>query len=190
MASLYRWFSVEKPAYLPDPDAERTEDKASEAREANKAVFVQLIKNRKRPYSHHYYDPEFRAKIGKFAAASGNKAAVEKFSKELGRPVSESTVRGMKKAYYIALKHKKDGEPVTRLEHGLRGRPLLLGDLDAHVQEYIRKLRLAGCIVNRAIVIAAATGVVQHNNPAILSAHGGPLELGKKWADSILHFDR
>ena len=35
--------------------------------------------------------------------------------------------------------------------------PLLLGDLDAHVQEYIRKLRLAGC---RAIVIAAATGVV------------------------------
>ena len=44
MASLYRWFSVEKPAYLPDPDAERTEDKASEVREANKAVFVQLIK--------------------------------------------------------------------------------------------------------------------------------------------------
>ena len=92
----------------------------------------------------------------------------------------------MKKAYYIALKHKKDGEPVTRLEHGLRGRPLLLGDLDAHVQEYIRKLCLAGCIVNIAIVIAAATGVVQHNNPAILSAHGGSLELGKKWADSIL----
>ena len=149
-------------------------------------LIEQLIKNRKRPCSHYYYDPELRAKIGKFAATSGNKAAVEKFSKELGRPVSESTVRGMKKAYYIALKHKKDGEPITRLEHGLRGWPLLLGDLDAHVQEYIRKLRLAGCIVNRAIVIAAATGVVQHNNPAILSAHGGPLELGKKWADSIL----
>ena len=99
MASLYRWFSVEKPAYLPDPDAERTEDKASEVREANKAVFVQLIKNRKRPCSHHYYDPELRAKIGKFAATSGNKAAVEKFSKELGRPVSKGTVRGMKKAY-------------------------------------------------------------------------------------------
>ena len=177
MASLYRWFSVEKPAYLPDPDVERTEDKASKVREANKAVFVQLIKNRKRPCSHHYYDPELRAKIGKFAATSGNKAAVEKFSKELRRPVGESTMHGMKKAYYIALKHKKDGEPVTRLEHRLRGRPLLLGDHDAHVQEYIRKLRLAGCIANRAIVIAAATGVVQHNNPAILSAHGGPLEL-------------
>ena len=185
MASLYRWFSVEKLAYLPDPDAEKMEDKAAEVREVNKAVLGQLSKNRKRPSSHNYYDPELRAKIGKFAAESGNKAAVEKFSKELGRPVSESTVRGIKKAYYLALKHK-NGDPVTRLEHGLRGRPLLLGDLDAHAQEYIRKLRLAGCIVNRYIVIAAATGVIHHNNLVLLHVHGGPLELGKKWADSIL----
>ena len=186
MASLYRWFSVEKPAYLPDPDAEKTEDKAAEVREVNKAVLVELGKKRNRPSSYNYYDPELRAKIGKFAATSGNKAGMEKYSKELGRPVSESTVRGMKKAYYAPLKNKKDGEPVIRLEHGLRGRPLLLGDLDAHVQEYVRKLRLAGGIVNRAIVIAAATGVVQHNNPAILRSHGGSLDLGKKWADSIL----
>ena len=142
-----RWFSVEKPAYLPDPDAKRTEDKAAEVREANKAVLVQLRK-KKRPSSYNYYDSQLQAKIGKFAAISGNKAAVEKFSKELGRPVSESTLHGMKKAYYLALKHKKDGESVTRLEHGLQGRPLLHDDLDAHVQEYIRKLRFAGGIVN------------------------------------------
>ena len=110
MASLYRWFSVQKPAYLPDPDAERTEDKAAEVREANKAVLVQLRK-KKRPSSYNYYDPELRAKIGKFAATSGNKAAVGKFSKELDRPVSESTVRGMKKAYYLALKHKRASNP-------------------------------------------------------------------------------
>ena len=41
MASLYRWFSIEKPAYLPDPDAERTEDKAAEVREANEVVLDQ-----------------------------------------------------------------------------------------------------------------------------------------------------
>ena len=104
MASLYRWFSVEKPGYLPDPDAEKTEDKAAEVREVNKAVLVELGKKRNRPSSYNYYDPELRAKIGKFAATSGNKAAMEKYSKELGRPVSESTVRGMKKAYYAALK--------------------------------------------------------------------------------------
>ena len=85
----YRWFSVEKPPYLPDPDEEKSENKAAEAREANKKVLIQLGK--KRPSSHHHYDPELRAKIGKFAATSGNKAAVAKFSKELGRPVSEST---------------------------------------------------------------------------------------------------
>ena len=141
---------------------------------------------KKRPSSHHYYDPELRTKIGKYAAMSGNKAAVTKFSKEIGRPVSESTVRGMKEAYYLALKPKKDGEPVTRLEHGARRRPLLLGSLDYNVQEYVRKLRGAGGVVNRAIVIAAATGIVQHNNPAMLRAHDGSVELGKKWADAIL----
>ena len=92
----------------------------------------------------------------------------------------------MKKAFYLALKQRKDGEPVTRLEHRSQGRPLLLGSVDTNVQEYIRKLRRAGGIVNRAIVIAAATGIVQHNNPAMLRAQGGSIELGKKWADSIL----
>ena len=86
----------------------------------------------------------------------------------------------------MAVQQKKEGPPVTRLDHGLRGRPLLLGSLDRNVHEYIRKLGPAGGIVNRAIVIAAATGIVQHNNPAILLAHGGPVEFGKKWADSIL----
>ena len=67
MAS-YLWFSIEKPAYLPDPDVERTEDKAAEVREA---VLVQL---RKRPSSYNY--PELWSKIRKFAATSGNKAGV------------------------------------------------------------------------------------------------------------------
>ena len=67
MAS-YLWFSIKKPAYLPDPDVERTEDKAAEVREA---VLVQL---RKRPSSYNY--PELWSKIRKFAATSGNKAAV------------------------------------------------------------------------------------------------------------------
>lgn len=80
----------------------------------------------------------------------------------------------------------RSAEPITRLEHGLRGRPLLLGDLDANFQEYVRKLRLAGGIVTRAIVIAAATGIVEYNNPALLHTHGGPVVLGKKWADSVL----
>lgn len=38
-------------------------------------------------------------------------------------------------------------------------------------------LSLTGGVVNRAIVIAAATKIVQHNNPAMLHIHGGSLEL-------------
>ena len=41
-------------------------------------------------------------------------------------------------------------------------------------------------MVNRAIVIAAAKGIAEHHNPAMLREHGGTVELGKKWADSIL----
>ena len=90
--------------------------------------------------TYNYYDPELHTKIGKYAATSGNKAAVNKFSEKLGKPISESTVRGLKKAYCSALSKTKSAEPIVRLEHGLRGRPLLLGDLDSNVQEYIRKL--------------------------------------------------
>lgn len=89
----------------------------------------------------------------------------------------------MKQAYYLALKQWKDEEPVTWLEHGLQGRPLLLGNLDKNVQEY---LRISGGIVNQAILIVAATGIEQQKNPAMLHENGSPVELGKKWADSIL----
>ena len=61
-----------------------------------------------------------------------------------------------------------------------------MGDLDSNVQDYIRKLRLAGVVVNRAIVIAAAMGIVEHNNPSLLCEHGGTIQLGKKWADSLM----
>ena len=87
---------------------------------------------------YNYYDPELRTKIGKYmyAATSGNKAAVNKFSEELGKPISESTVHGLKKAYCSALSKTKSAEPIVRLEHGLRGRPFLLGDLDSNVRVY------------------------------------------------------
>ena len=84
------------------------------------------------------------------------------------------------------MKQNRTCEPVTQLEHGLRGRPLKLGDLDSNVQDYIRKLRLSGGVVNRAIVIAAAKGIVEYNKPELLCEHGGTMQLGKKWADSLL----
>ena len=51
---------------------------------------------------------------------------------------------------------------VLELQHGLRGKPKKLADLNQNVQKYIRNLRAAGTPVNRSIVIAAARGVIQH----------------------------
>ena len=67
---------------------------------------------------------------------------MNKLSKEMRKPNSESTVRGFKKAYCSALGKTKSDEPIVRLEHGLRGQPLLLGDLDSNVQEYIKSFDL------------------------------------------------
>ena len=119
--SGYRWFSsLSNKPFLPDPVQEMTKEKEVEVTNANTRVLEAMESQQRRTY----YSPELRAKIAKFAAESGNKAAVEKFSTEMGKLVSESTVRGLKKRYYEALKQNRTGEPVTQLEHGLRGRPL------------------------------------------------------------------
>ena len=85
----------ENKPYLPDLDREESQNKATEAQEANEKILVELGK--KRPSSHYHYGHESRAKIRRFATSSGNKAAVDKYSKELGRPPSESTVCGLMK---------------------------------------------------------------------------------------------
>ena len=41
-----------------------------------------------------------RAQIGKYASENRKTAAVRRFSKELDRPLNESTVRSIKKNYY------------------------------------------------------------------------------------------
>ena len=62
--------------YLPDPDREesRRTKHAAEVREGKKI-----------PDSHHRYDPELRMKIGRFAASSGNKAAIDKILERAGQ---------------------------------------------------------------------------------------------------------
>ena len=55
-----------------------------------------------------------------------------------------------------------------------------MGDLDSNVQDYIRKLRVAGGVVNSTIVISDAKGIVEYLNPGMLLNHGGTIELGKK----------
>ena len=122
-----------------------------------------------------------RCKIGRNAAENGNTKAAKQFN------VKESSVRHFKKLYYLSLK-ENGGNPdkVTFPDHGSRGRPLKLGKLDNKVQMYVKKLRAAGGIVNKTVVISAATGIVEALDPSLLQQHGGHINLGNSWAESIL----
>ena len=82
---------------------------------------------------------------------------------------------------------------VTCLSTQPRGRPLL--ELDIHVQcsnsrlhvhYYIRALRQAGGVVNTAIVMAGAEGIISSRCPSKLQKQGGDIQIGKDWAKSLM----
>ena len=130
--------------------------------------------------SYVHYDEETRAKIARY------EAAISKFSVELGKPLAESTVWNMKKSWYLKLPEEPDPDKITYLPHVNRGRLLILGNYDQEVAKYLKSLGIAGGIVNRSIVIAAARGIVSNRNPGLLKEHGGSIDLGRKWAESFL----
>lgn len=55
------------------------------------------------------------------------------------------------------------------------------------MQTYIRNLRKSGAVINTAICIAVAEGIVHAYDKQLLSCNGGPIALKKSWAQSILH---
>lgn len=169
------------PVGLPDARTAKSFVESKEIMYANSNVSTVMKEKRgvkRGQYSS--YDEVLRSKIGRYAAMNGNSAAVKHFTSELGRPVSESTVRSIKKQYIQASK-QATGDVIT-LPHGNRGRPLKLGDFDISVQTYVRKLRISGGIVNRTIVIAAAKGILKSHDPSLLNS----FDLSPRWARSLL----
>ena len=86
-------------------------------------------------------------------------------------------------------KKKISGEEVavTTLANKKRGRPLLLGEeLDKQVQAYLTVLRQNGAVVNTAIVIACANGVVRSCDSNLLACNGGHISLTKHWAKYLM----
>ena len=74
-----------------------------------------------------------------------------KLTQALRHYVSESSVRNMKKAYFLKLKSVLDPADINSLPHAALGRLLpVRSELDTDIAEYVRALRLAGGIVNRA----------------------------------------
>lgn len=179
---------------LPDPRAIEDTEKAQSYSSANANVSKEMdstngtpsksSRKRKRPESYGQYSPETRLKIARYCIDNGPAKTSRHFSDILGRPVNESTVRNMKKSY-LSSPHKEQLK--TEMPRSPRGRPTLLSQpIDELVQEYVRSLRKSGGVVNASIIIAGATGIVEHKERSLLKVNGGTLDLTKDWARSIM----
>jgi len=64
---------------------------------------------------------------------------------------------------------------------------LLIGDeLDDKVKLYIRDLRARGGAIDTTVFIACAEAIVSRVDKKLLKVNGGPIDLSKSWAKSIL----
>ena len=68
-----------------------------------------------------------------------------------------------------------------------RGRPLLLGsELDDQVKCYIKDARAAGTPIDTAVVMASGEATVRKTDKNLLKDNGGPIDITKTWAKSLL----
>lgn len=202
--SLYRFFAK---AGMPTRVPSLSDKEIKEANTSVKNLQEKKVTSRSpsTPIRYNDYTPEERASIGKYAAENGIASAVRHFSRVGSKKVPESTARRLKTEYLRKMKELvKDGgvavgsgddgiteenaAPVVKsLPTKAQGRPLLLGvELDKSVQDYINALRVAGGVVNTAIVQAAAVGIIGARDPGLLREHGGHIEITKAWAKSLL----
>ena len=141
--------------------------------------------------SYEQFTAEEKARIGKRAAEHGVASTVRYFNKVFSdRIVKESSVRTWKKKYLQEIaKRRCAGQEldVKELPNQKTGRPLLLGDeLDRQVQSYILELRNNGGVINSAITIAVAQGIVTNFDSNLLVQNGGHVDLTKSWAKYLL----
>ena len=111
-------------------------------------------------------------------------ATVRHFSKVFtNRSLKESTVRTWKTKYLqqvAARRRANEDTSVKELVNKKTGRPLMLGeDLDKQVKAYLKALREYGAVVNTAITIACARGVMKNVDSNLLKCHGGHISLTK-----------
>ena len=114
------------------------DDQCTSTSAENRSVEQVRAKERRKRGKYNHYYAEVRAKIAKHTCEYGNKSASVKFTQELGHYVSESSVRNMKKAYFLKRKSVLDPADIS-FPHAALGRPLLVGsELDADIAEYVR----------------------------------------------------
>ena len=123
-----------------------------------------------------------RFKIGKYASKNGPIAAVRKFEKQFPN-MNESTARTFKKKYESELddaKRQGRAKPIS-IPLKPQDRPLLLGELDGLVQQYILAASNRGNVISRNIAVSAAK-VIMERYPRLI----GSVDIeSSHWAQSL-----
>ena len=199
--SLYDYFKPACASILPPPDGPLSRIvPSSSIQAANEAVKAALpdaaaagmkpnIKKKKRGVYMKHSDEE-KAMIGNYAVQHGTSGALQHFNDDFPN-LKWTTVNDWKVTIIRKIKQDRARgmkcEPVVKLEGKKRGRPSTLSEeLSKELMSYIRVIREAGGIINTAIVIAAATGMVQKRDPTLLEYNGGHITLKKSWAKYFL----
>lgn len=135
--------------------------------------------------------PEDKATIGRYASEHGVTKAVKHF-KEKG--VKDSSVRDWMKAYNREVRQQFNSavpgtsfEPVTSFPGKTRGRPPIIGKkLDDMLQEKIKRMREHQAAISSSVVVGVGRALVMKHDKMTLSDFGGPVQLNKEWARSVL----
>ena len=197
--ALLKYFAKQKETNLPDPSGALSREVPSSAIvSANKVQKIasspESTQSKKRgPYSKSF-SPQVKAEIGRYAAENGVGSTLRRYVSK-HPDLKESTVRTWRNVYTQELKKRvsvRSGTEavatrIQELPSKKRGRPYLLGEeLDKQVRSYLIALRERGGVVNTAIVLACAEGIIKNYDSNILAANGGHLVLTRNWGKSIL----
>ena len=111
-------------------------------------------------------------------------------NKRYSQGIKESSVRTWRKAYTseVTKRQREGSEDVTvkKLPEKKRGRPFMPGEeLEMQVRAYLTALRENGAVVNTAIAIGCAEGIVKSNDSNLLAANGGHIVLTKHWGKHL-----
>ena len=84
---------------------------------------------------------------------------------------NEATIRNFRKAYLLEFTKDKT---LSTAEHGKieakkRGKPLLFGEYDKLIVDYVRRLRKHGAVVNSRIVMGTARGIFFEKGPTAIA---------------------
>ena len=168
------------PPGLPDPNDEDTIQGALECAAINDAIGA-VPKTRKRG-SYGILDEEDRLKIARYAIELGPAKTARHFSSLLCHPINESTVRSIRNKYQQRRQKDASVSTLSTLPREKRGPPPMLGEnLDAAVQQRLRRVRDAGGVINRTIVIATGKGLAVKRNLPIPNH-----SFSRGWAASLM----